>query len=177
MVFARTKLMIHDYCMDIRPKKLVLNYSGPNPQVAVKNYIEVLKRAFKVSDAEVQEKNFNWDRSGKEEKFSIDFEARKDMDKNTYMWIQGDIKGTIRPSEEFGKEGNVTIRIDGAIRAEYPQDTFWQRSLFYEMFRVFYHKVLYVSLWEKYRAECREMMRLFLDEMKSYFGLLRKGAV
>jgi hypothetical protein len=177
MVFARTKIMIHDYCMEERPTALTLNYTGPNPQIAVKKYIELLKQVFKVSDAEVQEKIFNWDRSGKEEKFEIEYELRKEMDKNSYIWIQGQLNGAVRPSEEFGKEGNIRISINGAVRAEYPQDTFWQRSILYEMIRIFYHKIIYSSNWDKYMDDCREMMRYFIDEMKGFFNILEKGAI
>lgn len=175
MVFARTKILIHDWCFEERPVELTLNYTGPNPQLAVKKYIELLKLVFKVRDSEIQEKFFNWDRSGREEKFDIEYEVRKDLDKNTYMFIQGALDGTVRPSEEFGKEGRVRVRIWAAIRAEYAQDTFWQRSMVYEFFRVLYHKIIYISLWEKYMAECRELQRLFIDEMKGFFNLLGKG--
>jgi hypothetical protein len=174
MVFARAKIMIHDYCLEEKPVALTLNYTGPNPQLAIKKYVELLKLVFRVSDSEIQEKIFNWDRSGKEEKFYIEFEVRKDLDKITYIFVQGILDGSIRPSEEFGKEGHVRIRIRGAIRAEYPQDTFWQKSIVYEFFRVLYHKLIYVGLWEKYMADCREMLKLFIDEMKAYLNLLRK---
>ena len=177
MVYARTKLLIHDYCLEEKPVQLVLNYTGPNPQLAVKKYIELLKLAFKIKDSDIMEKMFNWDRSGKEERFEIEFEVRKDFDKNSYLFVQGGLNGTVRPSEEFGKEGSVRVRIRGAVRAEYPQDTFWQRSLLYELVRVFYHKTIYISLWEKYMAECREMLRLFIDEMRGFFRLLQMGGM
>ncbi len=177
MVFARTKLLIHKYCVEVEPSRLILNYSGPNPQVAIERYIEIMKKVFAISDSEIQEKEFNWDKSGKDEKFKIAFEGRKDFDKFTYLWLQGDLSGTISPSKEFGKEGTIRVRIRGAVRAEYPQDTIWQRSLFYELLRVFYHKVLYVSLWEKYMSECREGIQLFMNEMKAFFNLLQRGAL
>jgi len=177
MVFARSKILIHDYCLEEKPVALTLSYNGPNPQLAVKKYIELLKLVFKVGDSEVQEKIFNWDRSGKEEKFEIEFELRKDMDKISYLWIQGTLEGTIRPSEEFGKEGNIRINIRGAVRAEYPQDTIWEKSIVYEFFRVLYHKILYVSAWEKYMADCREMLRLFIEEMKAYLNLIQKTGI
>lgn len=174
MVYARSKIMIHEYCFEPHPVKLILNYSGPNPQLAVKKYIELLKVVFNVRDSEIQEKVFNWDRSGKEEKFYIEFELRKDFDKNSFLFIQGILDGTVVPSEEFGREGNIRVQIRGAVRAEYPQDTFWQRSIVYEFFRVLHHKLIYVDRWENYMADCREKMRLFIDEMKAYFNLLRK---
>jgi len=177
MVFARSKIMIHDYCLEEKPVVLTLNYTGPNPQLAVKKYIELLKLAFKVKDSDIQEKFFDWDRSGKEERFDIEFELRKDLDKITYIFVQGGLDGVIRPSEEFGKEGRVRVRIRGAIRAEYPQDTFWQKSIVYEFFRVMYHKLIFVGIWEKYMEDCREMLKLFVDEMKAYLNLLQKSGV
>jgi hypothetical protein len=177
MVFARSKILIHDYCLEEKPVALTLNYNGPNPQGVLKKYVDLLKLVFKVSDSEIQEKVFNWDRSGKEEKFEIEFELRKDLDKISYIWIQGSLSGAIRPSEEFGKEGNVRINIRGAIRAEYPQDTLWQKSIVYEFFRVLYHKILYVGVWEKYMADCREMLRLFIEEMKAYLNLIQRAVI
>ncbi len=177
MVFARSKIMIHDYCFEEKPVVLTLNYTGPNPQLAVKRYIDLLKTVFKVKDDDVQEKFFNWDRSGKEERFDVEFELRKDLDKITYVFVQGGLDGVVKPSKEFGKEGRVRVRIRGAIRAEYPQDTIWQRSIVYEFFRVMYHKLIYVDVWEKYMADCREMLRLFIDEMKAYFNLLQKSGL
>jgi hypothetical protein len=177
MVFARSKIMIHDYCFEEKPVALTLNYTGPNPQLAVKKYIEILKLIFKVHDSDIQEKIFNWDRSGKEERFEIEYEVRKDYDKNTYLFIQGTLDGTIKPSEEFGKEGRTRIRIRGAIRAEYPQDTFWQKSLLYELVRVFYHKIIYSSNWEKYMHECREELKMFMEEMKGFLNLLQRGGM
>lgn len=174
MVFARSKLMIQEWCIEEKPVMLTLNYSGPNPQLAVKKYIELVKTIFSVRDADIQEKIFNWDRSGKEEKFHIEYEVRKDLDQQTYLFVQGDLRGSIVPSKEFGKEGNVRVRIRGAIRAEYPQDTFWQRSLLYEIIRVFYHKVIFISNWEKYMHDCREQLTMFMNEMKGFFNLLGK---
>jgi hypothetical protein len=175
MVFARSKIVIHDYCMEEKPVALTINYTGPNPQLAVKKYIDLLKLVFKVTDSEVQEKFFNWDRHGREERFDIEFELRKDLDKITYIFVQGRLNGVIKPSEEFGKEGRVSVSIRGAIRAEYPQDTFWQRSIVYEFFRVLYHKLIFVDVWEKYMEDCREMLTLFINEMKSYLNLLRQS--
>ena len=160
--------------MEEKPVALTLNYQGPNPQSVVKKYVDLLKLIFKVTDEGIQEKIFNWDRSGKEEKFEIEFELRKDLDKITYIFVQGILNGTIRPSEEFGKEGNVRIRIRGAIRAEYPQDTIWQKSVAYEFFRVLYHEIIYVSIWEKYMEDCRTMLRLFVEEMKAYLNLIER---
>jgi len=177
MVFARAKILIHDWCFEERPVDLIINYTGPNPQLALKHYVETLKSVFKVRDSEVQEKIFNWDKSGKEEKFELEFEVRKDMDKNSYLFIQGGLSGNIVPSEKFGKEGHLKVSIMPGLRAEYPQDTFWQRSIVYEFFRVLYHKLIYMSQWEKYMAECREMSRYFIEEMKAYLGLLQRGGM
>ena len=59
MVFARSKILIHDYCLEEKPVALTLSYNGPNPQVVIKKYVELLKLVFKVSDSEIQEKTFN----------------------------------------------------------------------------------------------------------------------
>jgi len=177
MVFARAKILIHDYCLEEKPVVLRLNYTGPNPQLTVKKYVDLAKMVFKVRDSEIQEKIFSWDRTGKEERFEIEFQVRKDLDKYSYIFAEGGLSGSIRPSEEFGKEGNVSINIRAAVRAEYPQDTFWQRSIIYEFFRVLYHKLIYVGTWDKYMADCRDMLTMFINEMKAYLNILQRGGM
>ncbi len=175
-VFARTKLVMEELCITLRPR-LDFTYTGPNPQKAYQKLMDILITHIAVPRENIQEKDFRWDRGGEEENFSAALEVIKDYDKFSYMQLTIAIKGTLKPSKEFGKEGNVRINIRGAIRAEYPQDTMWQKSIVYEFFRVLYHKILYVSTWEKYMEDCREMLRLFIEEMKAYLNLIQRTGI
>lgn len=172
-VFARTKMLIEEDCILPRPV-LVLNYSGPNPQKAYPKIIELLKNVIRATDRDIQEKEFNWDRSTEVEKFDIALEVNKDLDKFSYLLFRISIGGTARPSKEFGKEGNVSVRIDGLLRTEYPQDTIWERSFLYEIIRVFYHRVFYQDARYRYKEMCAEAMSTLHTELKSFFNLLPK---
>ena len=99
----------------------------------------------------------------------------RDMDIFSFMQIIVDVSGEAKPSKDFGKEGTATVRIDGRIRTEYPQDTFWQKSLFYEMFRVFYHRVIYEDTRRKFKEQCRTLITQFRDNLKQFLNILPKS--
>jgi hypothetical protein len=174
-IFVRTKLQIHDNCLEPGMPRLTLSYSGPNPQNIYKKIKELFLSVWKVEPSEIQEKNFSWDRTASSEKFNMNFEVVKDLDRYTYMLIVVDLSGEAKPSKEFGKEGPATIRIAGAIKTEYPQDSMWQRSIFYEMFRIFYHKVIYQDTRMKFLQDCNSSIMTFQEEIKSFLNLLPKS--
>jgi len=172
-VFARTKLLIEDRCITYRPR-LTFTYTGPNPQKAYNKLIAVLVDDLKIPRENVQEKVFNWDRTGKVERFNASIEVVKDFDKFSYMDLDIKLSGSVKPSKEFGKEGSVTIVLEGIVRTEYPQDTMWERSFIYEIFRSFYHKVFYQDKRKRWVSQCRDWMLYIQNEMKAFFNLLPK---
>lgn len=172
-VFQRTRIMIQDYCFIPRPVA-TLEYAGPNPQNAFEYIRKLFGSLININEKEVQEREFRWDRSAGKEDFHVRWEVIKDLDTFTFMNLVIVLDGTAKPSKEFGKEGNLRISMEGRIRTEYPQDTVWQRSLIYEMFRTFWHKVVYESTRKKYIEDCRAMMNQFADEMRSFFNVLQK---
>ncbi len=175
-IFARTKITIEDDCM--KPPGapyITLNYSGPNPQLLYKKIKELILTIWKADLSELQEKEFMWDRTAGAEKFSVKFELIKDLDTFSYMEMGVSLSGTAEPSKEFGKEGSASVRIDPKIRTEYPQDTLWQRSFIYEIFRVFYHRVLYEEARKRFKEECRRNAMLLQEEIKSFLNLIPKS--
>lgn len=175
-IFARAKLVIHDDCLAPPGNPVIsLNYKGPNPQNLYKKIKELIFTIWKADAADLQEREFVWDRSAAEEKFSVRFDMVKDLDRFTFVQILITLSGNARHSRQFGREGEATIKIEGRIRTEYPQDTLWQRSLIYEMFRVFYHKVIYEESRKKYKNQCRQDIFRLQEEIKSFLNLLPKG--
>lgn len=172
-IFARAKITIEEDCMLPTPK-LWLTYSGPNPQKVYPKIMEILKTTLKIRPENIQEKEYKWDRSTVPEKFSAAIEAFKDFDKFTYMLIWIDFSGTVKPSKEFEKEGEVTVVLDGVIRTDYPQDTIWEKSLFYEIFRTFWHKVFYQNQRYKFREMCRDAMLTLQTEIRAFLNILPK---
>lgn len=173
-VFARAKLMIEDDCLTPGVTWLTLNYTGPNPQLLYRKTKELILTIWRSDLNELQEKDFAWDRSGGGEKFNVRFELTKDLDTWSYLRIVVDLNGEARPSKEFGKEGTATVRIDPRLKTEYPQDTIWQRSLFYDMFRTFYHKIIYGDLRKKYKEQCRHDSMVLQERLKEFLNLIPK---
>ena len=172
-VFARTKLLMEEYCITLRPI-LEFTYTGPNPEKAYTKMIDILVNDLGIPRENIQEKSFVWDRSGPEEKFKSGIEATKNFDKYSYMQLEVNISGSVKPSKEFGKEGSVNVSMKGMVRTEYPQDTVWERSFLYEIFRMFYHRVFYQDQRKKYLDNCRDWMLNAQSEMKKFFNLLPK---
>jgi len=172
-IFAKTKLVIHEDCL--RTRSITLSYQGPNPQNLYREIKKLLSTVLQLEEHEVEEREFSWDRSTAEEKFRVTFYAVKDFDLNTYMEMIVRLEGEAKPSKEFGKEGFAKVVLESRIRTEYPQDTFWQRSLIYELFRSFYHKVIYSSARERYREECAKLTNLIYEKLRSFLNLLPKG--
>jgi hypothetical protein len=177
-IFARTKLIIHEDCLEVSgsplpgKKFMTLEYSGPNPQAAYYQAKKLLAQITKVPENEIIERDFTWRREGEEENFSVTFDVIKDMDRFSFIQISISMKGKIKPSKEFGKEGNLSINIEGVLRTEYPQDTLWQRSLIYEMFRTFYHKFIYEDTRKKYKQECVDIMNQIYSSLKEFLNVL-----
>jgi hypothetical protein len=172
-VFARSKLVMEEYCLTLRPR-LDFTYTGPNPQKAYQKLMDILITNIAVPRENIQEKDFRWDRGGEVENFSAALEVIKDYDAFSYMQMTISVKGTLKPSKEFGKEGNVSITIEGIVRTEYPQDTPWERSFIYEIFRRFYDVVLYKEQRKRFTDLCRDQMLTVQNELKSFFNLLPK---
>ncbi len=172
-IFARAKITIEEDCLLPSPK-IWMTYSGPNPQKVYAKIIEILKVNMKVLPENIQERDFKWDRSGVPEKFSGAIEAFKDFDKFTYMLMWIDFSGEVKPSKEFGKEGTLKVALDAVIRTDYPQDTVWEKSLIYEIFRSFWHKAFYQERRYVYRENCRDFLVSMQNEIKAFLNILPK---
>ena len=160
MVWARTKLMIHDDLLKPLPK-MNIKFTGPNPERFYKEMYNLIAMTFRVPEHAVQEKEFTWSK-GDPEKFVIKWEVNKDLDKFSYYWISIDLNGEISKGH-----GKADISVECALRTEYPQDTIWQKSLLYEFLRMTWHTLFYASKREEYSKEGRRLISFFLDQLKA----------
>ena len=159
MVWARSKLLIHDDLL--RPlNKMTMKFGGKNPDKFYKEIYHLMLVTFRVPEHSIQEKNFEWT-TGEKQKFKIRWVINKDLDKFSYYWIEVNLSGDVS-----GGVGKADIVVDGALRTEYPQDTFWQRSLFYEFLRMFWHSTFYTAKRTEYLKEGRRILSHFLDSVK-----------
>jgi hypothetical protein len=166
-VFARTKIVIQEDCYKEKPERPTINYYGPNPTKLYEKCYDLIKTVWNASDSDIEEEKFSWGKAEKE-KFSVRWYLHKDLDIYTYMYIRFEVSG-----EGDDKSGKATIRIKPVIRTEYPQDTLWQRSLFYEMLRTFWHRSFYHKKREAYAEECRNLCTIYQRELVKIFKELR----
>ncbi|MBU0953332.1 MAG: hypothetical protein KKA90_02845 [Nanoarchaeota archaeon] len=167
MVFARAKLLMEDQCFDEDPGTVEIKLIGPDLQTMYQKCYDLLKSVFNVPDADIQETNYSWGKSEKGDKFKVRWWLHKDLDLFSYFYIRFELAG-----EGNEKQGNLMVRIRGLLRTEYPQDTLWQRSLFYEMLRVFWHRIFYHRRREIYAEECRHGIVLYQKKVKALFTKL-----
>lgn len=159
MVMARTKLLIQDYLM--RPwVKTEVRFKGVNPERFYKEIPRVFVNVFKVPRGEIQEKTFSWDK-GEPQKFDVVWEMAKELDKFTYYLFKIKFSG-----KSVKGIGSADMSIDALLRTEYPQDTHWEKSLFYEFLRMLWHNSFYMSKKEEYMKEGRRLLSIFLEDLK-----------
>lgn len=160
MVWARTKLMIHDDLLRPLPR-MTIKFTGPNPEKFYKEIYNLVVMSFKIPEHSIQEKEFTWHK-GDPEKFSVAWEINKDLDKFSYYWLSIKLNGEVSKGN-----GKAEIEVEGALRTEYPQDTYWQKSLLYEFLRMTWHSVFYASQRDEYLKEGRRMLSFFVDQLKT----------
>lgn len=159
MAWARTKLMIHDDLLRPVPN-IVMKIEGPHPKKFYEEIYKLMLVNFRVSEHSIQEKEFTWSK-GNPEKFKIKWEVDKDLDKFSYYWIEVALEGQVS-----GSSGKVKIEVEGALRTEYPQDTMWQKSLFYEFLRMIWHSTFYSSKRDEFLREGRLLLSSFINEIR-----------
>lgn len=169
MVFARSKILMQDNCYEEEPGDVTMKYVGPNPQKLYDKIWELMKSVFNVPDSAIQEETYNWGKGEKTEKFNVGWLMHKDLDAFSYMYIKITLSGE---GDEDG--GNANIRVKPYMRTEYPLDTVWQRSLFYEMMRVIWHKTFYATRRIEHTEECRHLTVYFQRRMMEFFRELRE---
>ncbi len=160
MVFARTKLMIHDDLLRPRPR-MSIHYSGPHPERFYHEIPRILSTVWRVHEETVHERKFAWSK-GDPEVFTVNWEVNKDLDKFSYYMIGVSLSGSSSKGH-----GTATIMIDGALRTEYPQDTVWERSLLYEFMRMIWHTSFYKSKRDQYFEEGRRLLSTMVNDLKS----------
>ena len=159
MVVARTKLMIQDDLL--RPRALMtISFKGPDPEKFYREIPALLISAFKAHEDQIQEKKFAWHK-GEPDRFKIDWELNKDLDRFSYYHIEIKLEGHTEK-----KQGIAEVTVAGTLRTEYSQDTFWEKSLLYEFLRMTWHQFFYAPKRDGFIREGRRIMSMFIDDLK-----------
>ena len=163
MVFARRKLAIQDKVYHPR-RQIKLSYSGKMSNDMYDFIRNLLEKSYMVPEEDIQEKSFETKKLDGGEKVGVKWELVKDMDRFSYIRVT--VGATITTVKG---NGNVSVILDPVLRTEYPQDSVWQRSVFYEFMRMLWHRAFYADKREDYLAEGREMTNNFVKTMRAKF--------
>ena len=164
MVWARTKLLIWEYIFE-PAKDIRIGMTTKSAGSFYKKVNELIRTVFNVPDAYVQEKAYNWERSEESDKFEIEWEVNKILDKYSYLNIEVELKGF---ASKAAGDGKISLRIKPRLITEYPQDTVWQQSIVYEMMRRFWHKLYYHKKRMEYLNFGKEVVTSFESSIKHY---------
>ncbi len=170
MVYARTKMMLQDNCFQKDPGDVQMKYVGPHVAKIYQRFFEIIKNVFNVPESAIQEENYNWGK-GVTEKFKANWLVHKDIDSFTFIYVKIQMSG-----EGTDKMGNASIRIKPYLRTEYPQDTLWQRSVFYEFVRTFWHRTFYHNKRDEVMEDCRQLTAMVQKKLQELFRELREMA-
>jgi len=161
MVWARSRLVIRDYVFEPR-RDLYLMWSGKLP---TKIYLEVyhlLQDVFSVPESHIIEMVFDWETKGGNNKFKIGWRVLKEFDIYTYLRLDVNMSGKI---DENGN-GTISIAIKPRFFTEYPQDTVFQQTIFYEILRRAWHVLFYEKKRFQYKEESRILIMEFHRRLK-----------
>ena len=170
MVFARTKLVMEDNCFEEEPAVNLMSFSMPNVEKLYTKVYETLKAVFNVADSDIQETDYKWAKIKNGVKFKVRWWLHKDLDVFSYLFLRFDVSG-----EGNEKSGNARVQIKALLRSEYPQDTVWQRSIFYEMTRTFWHRLFYHKKREEYAEDCRHGIIVFQKKVREFVNKLNQS--
>src|SRR3989338_6713629 len=138
MVWARTRLLIWDYVFE-PVKQIKIDYTGKRPDLFYKKIHELLRLILNIPDGYIQEKEYKWEKHRDSESFDIAWECTKIYDTFSFLVFEFTLKGFVTAEGE----GRATMTIKPRLITEYPQDTLWQQSIFYEAMRRMWHKSFY----------------------------------
>jgi len=163
---VRTKLVIAEDLL--RPRaSIVLQYAGPEPERFYSEIPKLLQTIFRTPEGAIQEKNLTVSH-GETKKLSCAWELVKDLDRFSYYNIN--VKLSLTSSKGVG---NASISIDGALKTEYPQETYFEKTILYEFLRMLYTRFFYASKREEYYKEGQRLISQFVDELKAMFRGLK----
>lgn len=169
MVWARTRLLIWDYIFE-PVKQIKIDYVGKHPERFYKKLHELMRLVFNVPEGYIQEKEYKWEKKKDMEGFEVGWEVMKVFDVFSYLALEIDFRGFVLL--ESG-EGKCTIVIKPRLITEYPQDTIWQQSIFYEMTRRFWHRIYYHKKRLEYLYWSKEVVVEFERKIKQFGEELR----
>ena len=104
-----------------------------------------------------------------ENEYSAEWHMFKDMDFYSYLRIDVELK-----IKSKNNKGVAKIKLgEPVIVTEYPQETYWQKTFFYEVLRVLWHNLFYDKKLQYYLDWGRTKISCFEEKLFKYFEKLK----
>lgn len=163
MVWARTRLMIYDYVFE-PVKQIKIDFVCRRTDLFYKKIQELLRVVFNIPEGYIQEKEYRWEKHKDTEQFEVSWEVTKIFDIYSYLGLEIGLRGFLTQDGE----GRASVTIKSRLITEYPQDTIWQQSIFYEMLRRFWHRMYYHNKRMRFLYWCKEAVLDFERKLKEF---------
>ena len=145
-------------------KNLEYFYEGKNPQKLKEFLPKLIKTVFAPTTWQQKEVSI------KENEYSVKWYMFKDLDNYTYFRVDIDLK-----IKHKGNKGTAKISLgEPVVVTEYPQETYWQKSFFYEILRVAWNNMFYAKKVKEYLDWGRLKISCFEEKLLKYFEYLGK---
>ncbi len=160
MVWARTRLVIRDYIFEPR-KDLYFMWSGKMPSKIYLEIYDIIRDVFSVPDSHIIELVFDWEKKDGADKFKIGWRIIKEFDIYSYLRLDINVSGKIKDGV-----GSLSVAIKPRFFTEYPQDSVFQQTIFYEIGRRLWEKMFYEKKRFSYMEESRILVMEFHRRLK-----------
>lgn len=143
-------------------KNLTYTYEGKNPEKIIHFLPKLVRLVFNPTTWQQKEIKVA------EGKYESAWYLFRDLDAYTYFRV--DIELEVKYKD--GK-GSAKIKLgEPVIITEYPQETLWQKSFFYEIIRMFWHNYFYQKKLIAHLDWGRLQVSCFEEKLLHYFELL-----
>ncbi|MEM1634280.1 MAG: hypothetical protein QW714_00955 [Nanopusillaceae archaeon] len=154
--------IVKKYDLTLLPLEFV--YEGPNVSSLSKNVKKIISSALEILEEEIKEASFSLSRKEKEV-MDASYFLNKRIDNNCYYRFE--IK--VSYEADINDNGKFKASIKGSLYFELPQETSFQRSIFYHFFFSLYWNLYYSKIVEKYISQGKEYLQRFINLLKSNF--------
>lgn len=155
-----TAAIVKKFDLTIIP--LTFSYNGPNISFIAKNLKKIISSALEIREEDVKESSFNLSR-GEKEKMSAEYKINKKLD--PYCYYRFEIKSFYEA--DINDTGKFELSIKGSLYFELPQETFFQRSVFFHFFFSLYWNLYYSNIVGKYIEEGRNCLTKLINLLKT----------
>ncbi len=146
-------------------KNLEYFYEGKNTKRLIEFIPKLVQTIF--APTTWQQKEVNVSEGG----YRVYWYVFKDLDNFTYFRVDVEIK-----IEYKGNTGKAKIKLsEPVVVTEYPQETYWQKTFFYELLRVFWHNVFYNKKVDEYLNWAKLKVSCFEEKLLKYFDRLKES--